>query len=385
MSKLRVHRRHRIAALLFLLTLPLVATTSPATPPSAEPAGPAASSAKPAAVEDPSALPSEILPRASKSLLLDVVKSSGRYFAVGERGHVLRSEDGKSWTQLQVPTRSALTCITAVDGQLWAGGHDGVIIHSADGGDSWQAQRRDPYVLDAGARPGDHHPLQGAPVLDIYFSDANNGIAVGAYSLMLLTHDGGATWTPKQAIAVAQEPETQAAPMQGDIFSQEDLQLDEESDPHLNAVTSAGPGILVIVGERGTFLRSSNGGENWQRLDLPYKGSMFGVLGLGNGHLLAFGLRGNVYETHDLGSTWSKVETQGNASLMGGTALDNGGVVLAGVNGILLSRPSADAPLTATTYKNADGETPALSGVAPADGGNYVLVGDKGVDLYSLQ
>lgn len=386
MSKLRVHRTHQIAALLFLLTLPLVATTSPATPPSAgQAAGPAATSTKPAASDDPSALPSEILPRASKSLLLDIVKSSGRYFAVGERGHVLRSEDGKSWTQLKVPTRSALTSITAVDGQLWAGGHDGVIVHSADGGDSWQAQRRDPYVLAAGARPTDHDPLQGAPVLDIYFSDAKNGIAVGAYSLMLVTHDGGATWTPKQAIAASKAPEAPAAPMQGDIFSQEDLQLDEESDPHLNAVANAGPGVMVIVGERGTFLRSSDGGESWQRLGFPYKGSMFGVIGLGNGHLLAYGLRGNVYETRDLGSNWSKVETQGNASLMGGTALDNGGVVLAGVNGTLLSRPAADAPFVATTYKNANGETPALSGIAPADGGNYVLVGDKGVDLYRLQ
>jgi len=389
MSKLRVHRTRQIGPLLLLLTLPLVATTSPATKPSAEPAGQTAGSAagstKSAVSEDPSALPSEILPRASKSLLLDIVKSSDRYFAVGERGHVLRSEDGKSWTQLEVPTRSALTSITAVDGQLWAGGHDGVIIHSADGGDTWQTQRRDPYVLAAGARPADHDPLQGAPVLDIYFTDARNGIAVGAYSLMLVTHDGGATWTPKQAIAAAKAPEAPAAPMQGDIFSQEDLQLDEESDPHLNAVASAGPGVMVIVGERGTFLRSSDGGESWQRLGFPYKGSMFGVLGLGNGHLLAYGLRGNVYETSDLGSTWSKVETQGSASLMGGTALDNGGVVLAGVNGTLLSRPSADAPFAATTYKNADGETPALSGIAPAEDGSYVLVGDKGVDLYRLQ
>ena len=47
---------------------------------------------------------------AEKSLLLDVVSVEGLVVAVGERGHVLRSEDsGKSWHQAEVPTRATLT------------------------------------------------------------------------------------------------------------------------------------------------------------------------------------------------------------------------------------------------------------------------------------
>ena len=365
MAKLRVHGTRQVGALLILLTSAL-----------------AASAAVPA--NDPSMLSAEIMPRASKSLLLDVAKGPGGYFAVGERGHVLKSVDGKTWSQVEAPTRSTLTSIASVDGQLWAGGHDGVILHSADGGKTWQAQRRDPYQLEPGQNPADHDPRQGAPILDIYFSDASNGIAVGAYSLMLVTHDGGGTWTPRQAIAPA-APAAAAAPMQGDIFSAEDLQLEEESDPHLNAITSMGSGKLVIVGERGTVLRSTDGGDTWQRLGFPYKGSMFGVLSLGDGELLAFGLRGNVYQSPDGGSSWAKVQAQGSASLMGGSALDNGGAVLAGANGTILKRPIANAPFVATTFKNANGETPALAGIVPDGDGNYVLVGDKGVDLTHLQ
>ena len=93
MSKFHVRGASRPALLLLLMVLPLAA---------APPAG------------DPSALPSESMPRASKSLLLDVVKSSAGYFAVGERGHVLKSGDGKSWTQAPTPTRSTLTTITTV-------------------------------------------------------------------------------------------------------------------------------------------------------------------------------------------------------------------------------------------------------------------------------
>jgi photosystem II stability/assembly factor-like uncharacterized protein len=387
MSKLHVDGARRLGALLLLLTFPLAARTPPASPQVPEPAASPAPAAAPAAVaaDDPSALPSEIMPRASKSLLLDVVKSTVGYFAVGERGHVLRSSDGKSWTQMKVPTRSALTTIATVDGQLWAGGHDGVIIHSPDGGQTWQAQRRDPYELAAGEQSADHDPRQGAPILDIYFSDAKDGFAVGAHSLMLVTHDGGATWTPKEAVAASTAPAPAAAPMKGDLFSKADLQLEDEADPHFNAVGSAGSGTLVIVGERGTLLRSTDAGESWQKLGFPYKGSMFGVLDLGNGSLLAYGLRGNVFQSRDAGSTWTKVATQGNVNLMGGVALANGGVVLAGAYGTILSRASADAPFVPVVYKNANGETPALSGIVPAGNGDYVLVGDKGVDWYHLQ
>ena len=93
------------------------------------------------AAGDPSILDAEMMPRAARSLLLDVVRTPAGYFAVGERGHVLRSADGQDWTQLHIPTRSTLTTIAAHDGVLWAAGHDGVIVHSTDGGQTWQRRR----------------------------------------------------------------------------------------------------------------------------------------------------------------------------------------------------------------------------------------------------
>jgi photosystem II stability/assembly factor-like uncharacterized protein len=335
--------------------------------------------------EDPSSRPSETLPRASKSLLLDLVRTASGYVVVGERGHVLRSDDGRAWTQLTVPTRSALTSIATADGQLWVGGHDGVILHSVDGGQTWKSQRRDPFKLAAGEQAADHDPRQGAPVLDIYFRDASHGFAVGAHSLMLVTADGGTTWTPKQVLAGPTAPDKPAAPMEGDLFSAADLELEEEADPHFNAIAAAGEHSLVIVGERGTFLRSDDDGETWRRLPFPYKGSMFGVLWLGEQRLLAYGLRGNVYESSDNGSSWRKVDTGASVSLMGGVALEGGGVVLTGANGTVLRRTGADAPFTGSVFRNAAGETPALAGAAAAAGGDLVLVGDKGAELFHPQ
>ncbi len=138
----------------------------------------------------------------------------------------------------------------------------------------------------------------------------------------------------------------------------------------------------MIAGERGTFLRSRDGGETWESKRLPYEGSMFGVLAWDGDHILVFGLRGNVYESRNLGNTWTRVETGVTTSLMGGTALPDGGAVLVGANGTVLSRGNADAPFAATAFETANGETPLLSAVIPAGESGYLVVGDKGADLW---
>ena len=58
---------------------------------------------------DPAAEPVQSLPavRATHSLLLDGASVDGLLVAVGERGHVLLSDDGGlSWRQTTVPTRA---------------------------------------------------------------------------------------------------------------------------------------------------------------------------------------------------------------------------------------------------------------------------------------
>jgi photosystem II stability/assembly factor-like uncharacterized protein len=344
----------------------------------------ASSAQAPPAASDPSELSAELLPRAPQSLLLDAVHASAGYFVAGERGHVLTSTDGGKWQQQKVPTRSTLTALATADGQLWAAGHDGVILHSADGGQTWHPQRRDPYALAPDQDPGDRDQRQGAPVLDLLFIDAMHGIAVGAYSLMLQTSDGGGTWTPVQALAAdagaAGEPEAVAS--ESGVFDAADLELGEESNPHFNAIARSGSGALAVVGERGTFLRSRDDGATWQKVAFPYAGSLFGVLAWEADHILAYGLRGNVYESTDLGNTWTKVDSAIGSNLMGGTALPNGGAALVGSNGAVLVRPDGASPFVMGTYTNAAGETPALAAVIPADAAGYVVVGEKGVDTY---
>lgn len=99
---------------------------------------------------------SYLAPLAHKSMLLDIVTSDSRLLAVGERGHVLVSDDnGANWTQKVVPTKSTLTAVFAMGEQLWAVGHDAVILHSADNGETWQTQQFLPELE--------------RPLLDVFF------------------------------------------------------------------------------------------------------------------------------------------------------------------------------------------------------------------------
>ena len=122
------------------------------------------------------------MPLVEHSLLLDVMAiGGGGFVAVGERGHVIVSPDGQSWTQAEsVPTRSTLTSVTGDGSRLWAAGHDSIIITSRDGGMTWTRQYFDPE--------------RRQPIMDIHFFDEQRGMAIGAYGLALFTGDGGRNW-----------------------------------------------------------------------------------------------------------------------------------------------------------------------------------------------
>ena len=157
----------------------------------------------------------------------------------------------------------------------------------------------------------------------------------------------------------------------------------QEPTPHLNGIARTGNGALFIVGERGSAFRSRDDGATWQRQQLPYDGSMFGVLGYADDHVLAFGLRGHVYESTDLGDHWTALPTGTELSLMGGVALANGGAVIVGANGIVLSRAGGSDPLTSAVDEAAG----IIATVLPlADKHTLLLAGENGVSqLYQPQ
>jgi len=274
---------------------------------------------------------------ATKSMLLDITRAGDNLVAVGERGHIVFSSDGENWTQAEhVPTRSTLTTVFSIGDRLWAGGHDAVILTSGDRGKNWTRLYFDPE--------------RGQAVMDIYFTDANNGIAIGSYGLYLYTADGGKTWD--EAI------------------------VDEESDYHLNSVLDFGNGKWLIAGEAGLSYRSHDYGETWEGIDLPYQGSMWGALQTGEGCVLFYGLRGHVLESCDFGLSWIEVPTGSESSVSGAAKFEE--LVVLGTNGgIVLVR---DDSSNFSIYHHSSGVD--FSAVLSLGDGNFLLAGEDGVHRY---
>jgi photosystem II stability/assembly factor-like uncharacterized protein len=287
--------------------------------------------------------------RASRSLLLDVAHAGARLVVVGERGHILYSDDqGKTWTQARVPTRQLLTAVYFADDQHgWAVGHDAQILASSDGGVSWTKQFED--------------LKREAPLLDVWFKDASTGFAVGAYGALLTTLDGGQHWEDVSA------------------------RLDNEDQYHLNGIAEVQGSGLFIVGEAGAMFRSADDGKTWEKLEGPYQGSLFGVVSTGQPvTLLAYGLRGNLFRSTDFGDTWNPIELKAargplEFGLSNATVLADGSVLLVGNGGSVMR--SADGGQTFQVFNRPDRIS--LSGVTANAQGNLILVGQGGVRISS--
>ena len=280
---------------------------------------------------------SEKLPLSVHSLLLDVVAlSGGGFVAVGERGHVVYSADGTNWKQADVvPTRSTLTAVAEFRGRLWAAGHDAVILTSGDGGVTWTRQYFDPERQQA--------------IMDVHFFNAQRGLAVGSYGLALFTDDGGANWT--------------------------DGMINEE-EWHNNAIIASGPTNIMVAGEAGFSYRSHDAGETWETLDLPYAGSMFGIIKAFNDCINVFGLRGHVQESCDFGETWSELESATESSISGAIhILDK--TIMVGNSGLILVREN-NGPLHGEYHSSGVD----FAAIATSGDGRFVLVGEDGVHHY---
>lgn len=293
------------------------------------------------------ARPAEMFPLAARTLLLDVANNGKHLIAVGDRGHVVASNDGVNWAQVAVPVRATLTALDFVDDTTgWAVGHDAVILRTVDSGKTWQLQNFQPELE--------------RPFLDVAFADANRGIAIGAYGLMMATSDGGVTWE-----------EVDAAPIR-------------EEELHLNSLTRLANGDFFIVGETGMMGVSSDG-VSWERVTAPYEGSLYGAIARGDKGAVVFGLRGNVYVTDDVrGGTWTQVDTGTVASFFGGTLLPSGDVVMVGLAGEIAFLSATGnvrrAKLDAMAGVTGSGT---LSSAIPWKGG-VLAVGELGVSTVGL-
>ncbi len=276
------------------------------------------------------------LPAAAHALLLDGARAGDRLIVVGDRGHILISDDeATSWRQVDTPTNALLTAIHMHDSLLgWVVGHDAVILRTDDGGESWQ------LVYQA--------PQEELPLLDIWFADERSGIAIGAYGHMLVTGDGGEAWSQHHV---------------------------SEDDFHLNALAPTAQGRLYLAGEAGQIYRSDDHGLHWRPVPTPYHGSWFGAQVLGSDRIVVVGLRGHMFHSTDGGLTWSAIITNTTAGLTSIQSLPSGEWLVTGHEGVLLIGDESSHNTTLTTLP----DRRSITGALALTDGDWLLMGEFGV------
>ncbi len=346
------------------------------------------------AVQDVLETPAAKTALADQNLLLDVTRAGQRLVAVGERGHIIVSDDqGQSWRQVDVPVAVLLTGVSFADEKYgWAVGHGGVILHTQDGGESWvkqfdgnlankmiitQAERYVEELEEELANAGEDEALDleyaledaqfaledaqidaevGAskPLLDVLFWSRDEGVVVGAYGFVFKTEDGGKTWT-------------NLGP-----------NMDNPDRFHLNAITRIKGGTLLVAGEAGVLFRSTDQGESWESIDSPYDGSFFGVSPTGEeGEALAFGLRGNLFRSTDDGVSWEPLDSNTESTLMGASYDGSRGITIVGNSGSVLTSSDGGMTFIETIRENRLGNV----SVVHISKDRLVMVGENGVNI----
>ena len=298
--------------------------------------------------------PAQASALAAQAPLAALARAGGMLVVAGSRGHVLWSGDeGVHWMQAQVPVSSDLVALSfpeSENGQLgWAVGHDGVILHTEDGGRTWRRQLDGRWTGKLMHEQSGQPAEQGAetPLLDVCFVDALRGWAVGAFGLILGTEDGGKHW------------------------QLESKQADNPKGLHLYAVRAIA-GQIYIVGEQGLLLRRAADGR-FEALPQPYAGTLFGIVG-DDKVLLIHGLRGHALRSTDGGRNWQPVETGLQVGLTANARAADGSWLLASQAGHVLV--SHDGALSFQPLKLARSQPASalLSGSA-----GLVIAGPRGV------
>jgi len=314
--------------------------------------------------------PADMHLRAKDSVFLAVARAGTRLVAVGEQGRIILSDDnGNQWQQAKAPTSVTLTAVHFPSAKKgWAVGHSGVVLHTSDGGKTWQKQLDGKLAATLHSASVARQALAGEdavrqqriaeqliadgadkPFLDVYFLNENLGWIVGAYGLAFMTRDGGTAW--ESIMGRIANPKAR----------------------HLYAIRPVG-NTLYIAGEQGMLLAAADEGARFKVVSSPYKGSYFGVLG-SETEILLFGLRGNAYWSGNRGQEWKKIDVGQAVTLTAGCQLGNGDLLLADESGRMLRSRDRGQHFVAVPI-----EKPSyISGLVEAADGSLILAGARGM------
>jgi photosystem II stability/assembly factor-like uncharacterized protein len=371
--------------------------------------------------------------KVAESLLQDIARAGDRLVVVGERGHIAYSNDnGKSWQQADDPTRAMLNAVFFISPEEgWAVGHDGLVLHSTDGGQNWAMQLDGlkftrqrmadsiPVIegkikalaadKDAAEKQMDDAQLAGEEDAAAAAADEDAADAVAADDVDVSQFEEVIADIDEKISALETDLEdakaaltnTVANPLMDVWFRDANTgfavgafgeflktgdggvswtsiadRLDNDERVHLNAITGKGD-LMYIAGEAGHVYRSEDGGMHWSALSPdPENGSFFTVNIISDDQVFISGLRGAMYRSVDGGKSWKQVSESLHKN-MNGIYFVGDTVLAAGNDGAFLRSRDGGRTFLPSPRKN----RLTVASVTEAADGSYVLVGAGGVEI----
>jgi photosystem II stability/assembly factor-like uncharacterized protein len=302
--------------------------------------------------------------------------TEGDGWACGRRGTILHTSDGGvTWDRQKSDTKYTLTSICFVDSlHGWAVGDGATILHTEDGGHNWVKQESAAYYKedltpeylrsrefsDMGKTWMQMEHAEPFFLMGVCFVDQQRGWIVTERTTILYTEDGGKTW------------QTQFTA--GDFI--------------LVSVSFCDESNGWAVGEFGHIYHTADGGRNWQKQAGEYylseetdlivgKNFLFGVFAVNPRTAWVVGIDGYMARTIDGGKNWEEMEVGVPKTHLFGIASDRRGSVLIGGNNLLMT--SSDS---GESFKAVKAEPPVTYGwisyIAPRGEKGFVAVGRQG-------
>lgn len=216
--------------------------------------------------------------------VLDIAVSGGQAWAVGARGMIAKSADGKKWEvvtiaeitqpEMKLPATNASEWYFGVSNLL----ADSVKLTATKGGAPLVADTDytlypdEGFIqiandLDAEPAPSISFKFQPGPAFkigdvswNVVMFDGQNVTLAGEFGMIVQSTDGGQSWTRRDAVFTPKEPE----------------------QPYWITGTQTG-NTMMLVGAAGAVHQSVDGGATWHRLPAPSAEGLFGVTLLPDG------------------------------------------------------------------------------------------------------
>ncbi|WP_026955878.1 YCF48-related protein [Algoriphagus vanfongensis] len=171
---------------------------------------------------------------------------------------------GQTWTRLQ-GWGLDLQSVNWVNDQIGYVGGENLLIRTADGGQTWEELA---------------YRFEGR-VLDLYFLDEKNGIAVGQNGLAIRTATSGQNWST----------------------------MNIPSTSNFTSLSTNKKGVWLIAGQAGELYRSANNGETWARVATDISADIFSVFFYGENLVFLTTDQGGIYRSNDQGQSWEKLNS----------------------------------------------------------------------------